>query len=81
MPPVDFQVLFDISLGALGMLGGWVLRTLWAATNQLRLDISSLEKNLPTVYVRRDDFRDFATRIETLLEKIDQKLDRKVDRQ
>ena len=37
---------------------GWFVRVLWAAQEQMRKDFSELEKNLPVVYVRQDDFRE-----------------------
>lgn len=80
MSGVDFQVLFNIAVALLGTLGGWVIRTIWGASERLRRDLSELERQLPGSYVRRDDFKEFGGRIEALLEKIDQKLDRKMDK-
>lgn len=37
---------------------GWFVRVLWSAQEQMRKDFSELEKNLPIVYVRADDFRE-----------------------
>lgn len=36
---------------------GWFVRVLWTAQEQMRKDFSDLEKNLPVVYVRQDDFK------------------------
>lgn len=37
---------------------GWVLKVLWDAVTDLKRDLRQIERDLPGVYVRRDDFRD-----------------------
>jgi hypothetical protein len=44
-----------------GATTGWLVKVLWDAVGDLKRDLGNLERNLPSVYVRRDDFRD-ATR-------------------
>jgi hypothetical protein len=46
---------------AVGATTGWLVKVLWDAVGDLKRDLGNLERNLPSVYVRRDDFRD-ATR-------------------
>ena len=46
---------------AVGATTGWLVKVLWDAVSELKRDLGNLERNLPSVYVRRDDFRD-ATR-------------------
>lgn len=91
MEQIDWQSAFNLLITLLGSVAGWFLRTLWAAAESLRKDLnvlndkirdgmSELERQIPNVYVRRDDFREAVGRIEITLERIEQKLDRKVDR-
>jgi len=37
---------------------GWVLKVLWDAVGDLKRDVRQVERDLPGMYVRRDDFRD-----------------------
>lgn len=91
MSAVDWQVFFNIAATLVGALGGWILKTLWSATETLRADLNKLnerigagmaelERQIPNVYVRRDDFREAVGRIEAILGRIEDKLDTKVSR-
>ena len=77
---MDWQSLFNFALTACGVLFGWVLRMVWAAQEQLRADLKTIERGLPSTYVRRDDFREHSERVEAALSRIEDKLDRKADR-
>jgi len=48
------QVLFNIILGVAAFLGGWVVNNLTRTIERLDKDI----RDLPHVYVRREDYRD-----------------------
>ena len=85
------QTLFNWAVGLVGFLGGWVLKVVWDAVRDLRKDIRQIERDLPEVYVRKDDFREAVREMkETMREgfnKMDntmnvifKKLDRKEDR-
>ena len=50
----DAQVLFNIILGVAAFLGGWVVNNLTRTIERLDKDI----RDLPHVYVRREDYRD-----------------------
>jgi hypothetical protein len=50
----DVQVLFNIILGVAAFLGGWVVNNLTRTIERLDKDI----RELPHVYVRREDYRD-----------------------
>jgi len=50
----DMQVLFNIILGVAAFLGGWVVNNLTRTIERLDKDI----RDLPHVYVRREDYRD-----------------------
>jgi hypothetical protein len=48
-----------------GAAVGWILKVVWDALRDLRTDLRDIEKNLPEVYVRKDDFKDAITEIRT----------------
>lgn len=52
------QAVFNWAVGVAGFLGGWVLKVVWDAVRDLRKDIRQIERDLPEVYVRKDDFRE-----------------------
>lgn len=74
------QSLFNFAFGAVLMLSGWVLRTIWDAVNNLKKDLQELERNLPDTYVRRDDYRDDMKEVKDILHAIFNKLDNKADK-
>lgn len=77
---MEFQTLLNALFGAVLMLSGWVLRTIWDAVNGLKRDIQELERNLPETYVRRDDYKDDMTEVKDMLKAIFNKLDNKADK-
>jgi hypothetical protein len=52
------QTLFNWVVGVCGFLGGWVLKVIWDAIIELKTDIRQIERDLPEVYVRKDDFKE-----------------------
>jgi hypothetical protein len=77
---MDSQTLINALFAVCGALGGFVLKATWDALAQLRQDMAALQESLTTHYVRRDDFKDHALRVETLLDRIYEKLDAKADK-
>ncbi len=55
------QTVLNWLFAAVGATTGWILKVLWDAMQDLKKDVASIERNLPAVYVRKDDFRE-ATR-------------------
>ena len=52
------QYVINWLFAAVGATTGWLVKVLWDAVSELKRDLGNLERNLPSVYVRRDDFRD-----------------------
>lgn len=52
------QYVMNWLFAAVGATTGWLVKVLWDAVSELKRDLGNLERNLPSVYVRRDDFRD-----------------------
>lgn len=83
------QTLINWVFAGAGAALGWVLKVVWDAIQDLKKDIRQIERDLPEVYVRRDDFKDavreikedmkagFAS-VDTTLRLIFKKLDDKV---
>lgn len=60
---MDWQSAFNIALGLLGAVGGWLLRIIWEAQIRLKDDLDALERRLPETYARRDDISHMMTEI------------------
>ena len=76
----EWQVIIDLVGGAILAATGWFCRVIWEAVGELRRDLHSIEVELPTSYVRRDEFSAAIDRIEKLCGKIFDKLDDKADK-
>lgn len=59
---------------------GWFARELWSAVKELKSDLAKLREELPTHYVRKDDFVEFKRDLMNVLERIEHKLDTKADK-
>lgn len=77
---MDLQVIFNAIFGAVLLLSGWVLRTIWDAVTDLKNDIQNIERSLPETYVRRDDYKDDMKEVKEILHAIFDKLDGKADK-
>ena len=73
---MDYQVLFNIAVAAVGFFGGWVLNNIYRSIERLDTDVRALPLN----YVTRDDYRSDMRDIKDMLGKIFDKLDGKVDK-
>lgn len=40
-----------------GAAVGWLLKVVWDAIKELKADMKQIERDLPEIYVRKDDFR------------------------
>jgi hypothetical protein len=72
---MDTQTLINFALGSLLALVGWLARQLWEAVERLRSDIHELEVELPSRYVRREEFSDGIKEIKDLCRQIFDKVD------
>jgi len=74
------QTVVNIGAGAVLMVAGWLFRELWTAVKALQADIRKIEIDLPTTYIRRDEFSDNMKEIKDMLAKIFDKLENKADK-
>lgn len=77
---MDHQMMINLAAGAVLAALGWFARVLWEAINKLQEDLHQLEVDLPSNYVRRDEFSDNMKEIKEMLGKIFDRLDNKVDK-
>ena len=72
------QIAFNWAVAIAGFLGGWTLKVIWDAIKDLKKDLRQIERDLPEVYVRKDDFhqamRDIKETMRDGFNKIDQTL-------
>lgn len=80
MPEIT-QTILNWAFAAAGSLGTFVLTAMWNAMSLMRKDMAELQKSISDNYVRRDDFKTHALRVETLLDRIYEKLDGKADKE
>jgi hypothetical protein len=77
---MDTQTLVNVCAGAVLAVLGWFARVLWEAVSALREDLHKLEVDLPSNYIRRDEFQDGMKEIKDMLGKIFDRLDNKADK-
>ena len=74
------QDILNLIFGAVMGVLGWLGRTIWDAVDALKKDIKSIEVDLPTNYVRKEDMESRFDKIENMLNRIFEKLDAKADK-
>ena len=84
---MDFQLGFNIAVGLLAFLGGWVmnnlrdsLKSLHAADAALTSKVQSIEVLVAGTYVKRDELDKLGQAIFAKLDRIEGKLDGKADK-
>lgn len=77
---LDFQVLFNAAASLIFLGAGWFLRQLWDAVERLKRDLHEIEKDLPVLYVRREEYTEIMRDIREMFNKINDKLDNKADK-
>jgi cell fate (sporulation/competence/biofilm development) regulator YmcA (YheA/YmcA/DUF963 family) len=77
---MDFQNILNLGVGAAIAVFGWFARELWVAVKDLKEDIHKIEVELPSHYLRKDEFAEGMKEIKDMLRQIFDKLDGKVDK-
>ena len=74
---VEYQVLFDVAIGVIGVLGGWTLNTVWAAVKDLQEADKNLAEKVGQIevlvagrYVTRDEFNQVLNQVFERLDRI-----------
>ena len=77
---LDMQTAFNIIVGILIAGAGWWAKEIWSALAKLREDIHDIEVDLPSNYLKKDEFNDAMKTLNDKLDRIWAKLADKVDR-
>lgn len=84
---MDMQTSFNIAVGLIAFLGGWVLNSLreniqnlQKSDSELATKVQGIELLVAGSYVKRDDLDKLTTALFAKLDKIDAKLDAKADK-
>ena len=72
---MDTQTLINFVLGAFLALVGWLARQLWEAVERLKTDLHQIEVELPSNYVKREEFSESLKEIKDLCRQIFDKVD------
>lgn len=74
---VEYQVLFDIAIGVVGVLGGWTLNTVWSAVKDLQeadkelaAKVGAIEVLVAGQYVTREEFNQVLNQVFERLDRI-----------
>ena len=73
---MDTQTLFNVAVTLAGFLGGWILNNIWSSIRILDKDV----RQMPHVYVTKEDYKSDILEIKTMLGRIFDKLDEKADK-
>jgi len=74
------QTIINLIAGSILMVVGWLARELWVAVKELRADLHRIEIEMPTNYIRRDEFSEGMKEIKEMLRQIFDKMDGKADK-
>ncbi len=84
---MEFQDLFNASMGALLLLMGWFLRIMWDSLKSLQQQdrelaekVSKIEVLVAGEYVKKEDFDRVIERLFDKLDHIELKIDSKADK-
>ena len=69
------QMIINLATGTIIAAMGWFARQLWDAMKELRQDLHRIEMDLPSNYMRKDDFRDGMKEIKELFSEVFRKID------
>lgn len=85
---IEYQVLFDIAVAIIGVLGGWTLNTVWTAVHDLQeadralaSKVADIEVLVAGRYITRDEFNITLSQVFTRLDHIRDMISQKADKQ
>ena len=77
---MESQVTFNVLMALCGTLCGWLLKVIWDAIQDLKKEIRDINKEIHQDFVRKEDFSEAISRIESMCTRIFDKLDNKADK-
>lgn len=51
------QSIINWLFAGFGAALGWLVKVVWDAIKELKVDMKQIERDLPEIYVRKDDFK------------------------
>ena len=72
---MDTQSLINTALAVAFGVAGWFARQLWDAVERLKRDVHQIEVDLPSHYVRREEFSESLKEIKDICKQIFDKVD------
>ena len=86
-PMAEYQVFFDVAVGIIGVLGGWVLNTVWGAVKDLQEADKDLAEKVAAIevlvagrYITREEFNNTFNQVFERLDRIRDLISQKADR-
>ena len=83
----EVQVFFDVAVGVIGVLGGWVLNTVWSAVKDLQTADKELAEKVGQIevlvagrYITREEFNSVLNQVFAKLDTIRDLVSQKADR-
>lgn len=73
---MDYQTLFNLAIMVAAFFGGWTLNRIYTAIDRLDKDV----RDMPHVYVAKDDYKDDLREVKELLGAIFKRLENKADK-
>lgn len=77
---MDYQLLFNVAFSFILFLVGWFVRIAYDAANAMKSDLMTLERELHSSFVRREDYKEDIREIKDLLLSIQERMNTKVDK-
>lgn len=62
---MDGQTTFNVLVAFSGAAGGWILKMIWDALQELRSDMKELNREVNQDFVRREDFKEAIVEVKT----------------
>lgn len=83
----DYQTLFNLVVGFLGVIGGWWLNAMWSSIKDLQVmdrdlaeKVGSIEVLVAGQYVTREEYTNTLNAIFVKLDRIQETINKKADR-
>jgi len=64
------QTIINWLFAGFGATIGWVMKVVWDAIKELKADMKQIERDLPEVYVRKDDFKSAMTDVKDVVKEV-----------
>lgn len=84
---LDYQALFNIVIGILGVIAGWLLNAMWAGLKDLQVADTKLAEKVAAIevlvagqYITREEFTVAMNSVFSKLDKIQDSINKKADR-